>query len=155
VFWVISVYFNIRNTLPKFFTFRPGHPVCVCVCVCVYIYIYIYIYKIHTYMCVCVYHRAFWHIQNVCTCMHPHRKPLQPLCSWSGHGTGHCLRMCVPVCLDGGVEHPACSVVLHVLLEVSACLVVRTHSEAQQPELCCETTKRTPLLTQFGKCPVI
>jgi hypothetical protein len=27
VFWVISVYFNIRNTLPKFFTFPPGHPV--------------------------------------------------------------------------------------------------------------------------------
>jgi hypothetical protein len=25
--WVISVYFNIRNTLPKFFTFLPGHPV--------------------------------------------------------------------------------------------------------------------------------
>jgi hypothetical protein len=34
--WVISVYFNIRNTLPKFFTFLPGHPV--------YIYIYIYTY---------------------------------------------------------------------------------------------------------------
>jgi hypothetical protein len=27
VFWVISVYFNIRNTLSKFFTFLPGHPV--------------------------------------------------------------------------------------------------------------------------------
>jgi hypothetical protein len=27
VFWVISVYFNIRNTLPKFFIFLPGHPV--------------------------------------------------------------------------------------------------------------------------------
>jgi hypothetical protein len=27
VFWVISVYFNIRNTLLKFFTFLPGHPV--------------------------------------------------------------------------------------------------------------------------------
>jgi hypothetical protein len=25
--WVISVYFNIRNTLPKFLTFLPGHPV--------------------------------------------------------------------------------------------------------------------------------
>jgi len=45
---VISVYFNIRNTLPKFGTFLLGHPVyiyiyrereresgvCVCVCVC-------------------------------------------------------------------------------------------------------------------------
>ena len=41
MFWVISVYFNLRNILPKFGTFLPGHPVyiyiymCVCVCVCV------------------------------------------------------------------------------------------------------------------------
>jgi len=27
VFWVISVYFNIRNTLPKSGTFVLGHPV--------------------------------------------------------------------------------------------------------------------------------
>jgi hypothetical protein len=27
VFWVISVYFNLRNTLPKSGTFLPGHPV--------------------------------------------------------------------------------------------------------------------------------
>jgi hypothetical protein len=27
VFWVISVYFNIWNTLPKFGTFLLGHPV--------------------------------------------------------------------------------------------------------------------------------
>ena len=32
MFWVISVYFNIRNTLPKSGTFLLGHPV--------YIYIY-------------------------------------------------------------------------------------------------------------------
>jgi hypothetical protein len=31
VFWVISVYFNIRNTLPKSGTFLLGHPVCGCV----------------------------------------------------------------------------------------------------------------------------
>ena len=40
MFWVISVYFNLRNTLPKFGTFLLGHPVyiyvCVCVCVCVF-----------------------------------------------------------------------------------------------------------------------
>jgi len=39
VFWVISVYFNTRNTLPKSGTFLLGHPVyiyvCVCVCLCV------------------------------------------------------------------------------------------------------------------------
>ena len=33
MFWVISVYFNIRNTLPKSGTFLLGHPV--------YVYIYI------------------------------------------------------------------------------------------------------------------
>ena len=36
VFWVISVYFNIRNTLPKSGAFLLGQPV----------YIYIYIYDI-------------------------------------------------------------------------------------------------------------
>ena len=35
--WVISVYFNIRNTLPKSGTFLLGYPV--------YIYIYTRIYK--------------------------------------------------------------------------------------------------------------
>jgi hypothetical protein len=35
VFWVISAYFNIRNTLPKFGTFLLGHPV--------------YIYKVANY----------------------------------------------------------------------------------------------------------
>jgi hypothetical protein len=39
VFWVISVYFNIRNTLPKSGPFLLLHPV--------YIYIYIYIHT-HT-----------------------------------------------------------------------------------------------------------
>jgi hypothetical protein len=32
VFCVISVYFNIRNTLPKYYTFLPGHPVYSSVC---------------------------------------------------------------------------------------------------------------------------
>ena len=27
MFWVISVYFNLRNILPKSGTFLPGHPV--------------------------------------------------------------------------------------------------------------------------------
>ena len=48
MFWVISVYFNIRNTPPKSGTFLLGHTVYIvymymCVCVCIYIYIYIYI----------------------------------------------------------------------------------------------------------------
>jgi hypothetical protein len=33
VFWVISVYFNIRNTLPKYGTFLLGHPVYLTSCV--------------------------------------------------------------------------------------------------------------------------
>ena len=41
VFWVISVYFNVRNILPKSGTFPSGHLVCV------------YIYT-HTYIRVCV-----------------------------------------------------------------------------------------------------
>ena len=51
MFRVMSVYFNIRNTLPKSGTFLLGHPVCI------YIYIYIFtpVYtvpeiKSHTYM---------------------------------------------------------------------------------------------------------
>jgi hypothetical protein len=38
VFWVISVYFNLGNILPKSGTFPPVHPVYVCVCVYIYIY---------------------------------------------------------------------------------------------------------------------
>ena len=30
MFWVISVYFNVWNILPKSGTFRPGHPVATC-----------------------------------------------------------------------------------------------------------------------------
>ena len=40
VFWVISVYFNIRNTLPKSDTFLLGHPV----------YIYIHTKNIYKYI---------------------------------------------------------------------------------------------------------
>jgi len=38
VFWVISVYFNIRNTLAKSGTFLLGHPV--------YIYIYLVLLRV-------------------------------------------------------------------------------------------------------------
>jgi hypothetical protein len=46
VFWVFSVYFNIRNTLPKYGTFLLLHPVCVYI----YIYIYIFIYSFLVYV---------------------------------------------------------------------------------------------------------
>ena len=36
MFWVISVYFNIRNSLPKSGTFLQGHPV--------YVYTSVYVY---------------------------------------------------------------------------------------------------------------
>ena len=44
MFWVISVYFNIRNILPKSGTFPRDTLyiyiyVCVCVCVCIYLFI--------------------------------------------------------------------------------------------------------------------
>ena len=51
MFWVISVYFNVRNILPKSGTFPPGHSVyvtCVlymcmrahiCVCVCARVFV--------------------------------------------------------------------------------------------------------------------
>ena len=52
MFWVISVYFNIRNTLPKSGTFLLGHPV--------YIYIYVYIYRyIYTYIYIYILSRKF------------------------------------------------------------------------------------------------
>ena len=45
MFWVISVYLNIRNTLPKSGRFLLGHPVYI------YIYIYIYIYSYLNFFC--------------------------------------------------------------------------------------------------------
>ena len=33
-FWVISVYFNVRNILPKSGTFLPGHSVCMYIYIC-------------------------------------------------------------------------------------------------------------------------
>jgi hypothetical protein len=59
VFWVISVYFNIRNTLPNYFTFLLGHTLYV---LHIYIYTYIYnlfIYHRHSYMfrCTCIFFR--------------------------------------------------------------------------------------------------
>jgi hypothetical protein len=38
VFWVVSVYFNIRNTLPKSGTFLLGHPV--------YVHIFTYVRRV-------------------------------------------------------------------------------------------------------------
>jgi len=47
VFWVISVYFNIRNTLPKFCPFLLGHPVYIFPCILdIYVCMYIYIYRV-------------------------------------------------------------------------------------------------------------
>jgi len=40
VFWVISVYFNIRNTLPKSGTFLLGHPV-------YFAYLFLQLYDTH------------------------------------------------------------------------------------------------------------
>ena len=51
MFWVISVYFNIRNTLPKFCPFLLGHPV----------------YLVHTHTCFFIHACTYAYIH---TCMH-------------------------------------------------------------------------------------
>ena len=53
MFWVISVYFNIRNTLPKSGTFLLGH-------LYIYIYIYIFIY-LFIYPFILPFH---WHVRH-------------------------------------------------------------------------------------------
>ena len=71
MFWVISVYFNIRNTLPKSGTFLLGHPVCIkevkrtyLKCVVVDNVGYCFIYIVTNYLKVCktlkyVYNKPF------------------------------------------------------------------------------------------------
>ena len=82
MFWVISLYFNVRNTLPKSGTFLLGHPVYVCimyvcvyvcmyvcVCMCVYVknYLLMCLWK-HVFMYdVCMY--VYMHVR-VCVCMY-------------------------------------------------------------------------------------
>jgi len=46
VFWVVSVYLNLRNILPNFGTFSPGYRVYVCVCMHAYMYAYMYVCSI-------------------------------------------------------------------------------------------------------------
>jgi hypothetical protein len=56
------------------------------------------------------------------------------------------------MCIGGeGVQQPSCSMMLHVLVEILACLVVSTHREMQQSDRRYEnyTIERTLLLTQF------
>jgi hypothetical protein len=47
VFWVISVYFNIRNTLPTFDTFLLGHSIYIYICIYIYIFACVFV-------CMCV-----------------------------------------------------------------------------------------------------
>ena len=70
MFWVISVYFNLRNILPKSGTFLPGHPVYGCIfcmllfnflsyiflmlCLCILIVMYLL-------FCIFCFHRSNWH----------------------------------------------------------------------------------------------
>jgi len=76
VFWVISVYFNIRNALPKFCPFLLGHSIYICVytCICkplslsLSLYIYIYIF-----VCVCVYEYVYIYTRtSMCVCVYTH-----------------------------------------------------------------------------------
>jgi len=62
VFWVISVYFNIRNTLPKFCPFLLGHPVYTGLVVssgfyvmCVLSLLFVFVYVVMFFLCI-----VFW-----------------------------------------------------------------------------------------------
>jgi hypothetical protein len=68
VFWVISVYFTIRNTLPKSGTFLLGHPVCI------YIYIYTHTHThthTHTYIHIYIQQLAAQHVSSITSCYRP------------------------------------------------------------------------------------
>ena len=56
MFWVISVYFNVRNILPKSGTFPPGHPV---------YYMYVYVHLFASY----VGHTEYWSFNAIFRCV--------------------------------------------------------------------------------------
>ena len=65
MFWVISVYINIRNTLPKFCPFLLGHPlyIYIYIYVCVYIYIHVRTHT-HTHIYIYIYIHTNTHTLN-------------------------------------------------------------------------------------------
>ena len=65
MFWVISVYFNIRNTLPKSGTFLLGHPVYTHTYICIYIYIDTHTHTVLLYVC------SFYSVDITCATMTP------------------------------------------------------------------------------------
>jgi len=64
VFWVISVYFKIRNTLQKSGTFLLGHPVYVCMCMYVGFKTLFYVHNVRHPRC--LYNKLYW---SVCICL--------------------------------------------------------------------------------------
>ena len=64
VFWVISVYFNIRNTFPKSGTFLLGHSVSICLCVCVRVRVCLWV---RVFVCVFLFEcldQHIWHFER-------------------------------------------------------------------------------------------
>ena len=105
MFLVRSVYFNLRNILPKSGTFLPGHPVYVCkISYVVYRAHYViksadFVVLTDALVTLMLTHEDTECKQYVCTgalgmdtnvgsYWQPHWKLLHPLCSWSGHWPG-------------------------------------------------------------------
>ena len=69
MFWVLSVYFNVRNILPKSDTFPPGHPVyipeVVFDCICKLILVLCFIYGESNYSsCLRIIYPAFVYVSR-------------------------------------------------------------------------------------------
>ena len=66
MFWVISVYFNIRNTLPKSGTFLLGHPVYVDLKTNLIMVLVVAVKKIKTDMAAVKSDQVNWHFIKRC-----------------------------------------------------------------------------------------
>jgi hypothetical protein len=123
VFWVISVYFNIRNTLLKSGTFLLGHPVylfSLCGSICVFLFLCLVFLLFHSNffsLCACV---------HACVCMGASQ--FLSVCLHVSVFRYECLCVClyVYVCASFFVDICAClcmSVTLSVFsAQISLCL---------------------------------
>jgi len=92
VFWVISVYFNIRNTLPKSGTFLLGNPVYIITLSVVQFYLYVYGFLI----CLCkIFYGKFYKKTSKCVTEGEH-------CEKAGRDNGDSA--------DGRSKNVACTV---------------------------------------------
>ena len=113
MFWVISVYFNIRNTLPKSGTFLLGHPIYID------IYIDIYIYT-HTHT-------------HTHTHTSPHMKEGRNVeaCMNHNHQTAAVSNKIANVVLCGAVQTTNTFFTFTLLLQIHKQNFIHTHKEVQ------------------------